>query len=62
MTLPTASKNLDSFLNDLPIPIIAQNHRDLLEKPFSSEEVMETIKSLKLGTSPGLDGFSAGYY
>lgn len=60
-TFPS-SPNMEYFLTDLPIPTIARNHRDLLEKPFSSEEVIETIKFLKLGTSPGPGGFSVGYY
>ncbi|XP_040196341.1 chromatin assembly factor 1 subunit A-B-like [Rana temporaria] len=33
-----------------------------MESPFTQEEVLSTIKALKLGSSPGPDGFSTGYY
>lgn len=59
---PPPSAAIDSFLKDLPIPVISKSHRDLLDDPISTTEVLETIKSLKIGTSPGPDGFSVCYY
>lgn len=59
---PQLGKPQQEFLNSLLLPSLSKEHSDLLESPFSQSEVLDTIKSLKLGSAPGLDGFSTGYY
>lgn len=50
------------FLDNLPIPTLSADHRDRLEAPVSTEEVLAVIKNLKRCSAPGPDGFSAPYY
>lgn len=62
---PHCSQNpseLSTFLGNLPIPTLSAEHRDRLEAPFSSEEVLEVIKNSKSGSAPGPDGFLLPYY
>lgn len=59
---PLTSTEQDPFVRDLTLPKISDEHRNLMGSPFSMEEVLEVIKSLKLGSAPGPDSFSSGYY
>lgn len=60
---PTSSRlTQNTFLDLLPLPTLLTDHRDLLDSPFTQTEVLDAIKSLKEGSSPGPDGFSNGYY
>lgn len=58
---PSPSK-LENVLQDVPLPKITCNYMELLQQPFSSEEVLEVIKTLKPGSNPGPNGFSVCYY
>lgn len=58
----THCKARELFLRDINLPHLQQTHRDLLDAPFSSEEILDIIKSLKTNSAPGPDGFSVCYY
>lgn len=36
---------ISKFLDNLPLPTLKDRHQDLLEAPFSLEEVLEVIKN-----------------
>lgn len=44
------------------MPKLKPEHKLLLDKPFTAEEVLETIKALKLNKTPGPDRFLSEYY
>ncbi|XP_077341249.1 uncharacterized protein LOC143986718 [Lithobates pipiens] len=54
--------DINSFLDTLPIPRISNAHREVLEAPFTEEEVLATVKELKNNSAPGPDGLSNAYY
>lgn len=54
--------NIHQFLKRCNIPKIKELHRVLLEKEFTAEELLNTIRNLKLNKSPGPDGFTGEYY
>lgn len=54
--------DIQSFLEQLSLPTLSDEDNAHLGRPFTSEEVLETIKSLPLGKSPGLDGYPAEFY
>ena len=56
------SENIDSFLHSAHLPKATAEDCSLLNKPFSSEEVYDTIKSMSVGKCPGLDGFPVELY
>lgn len=55
-------EGIDEYLKDLRLPELTQDQLDQLSSPFTLKEITTAINSLKLGKSPGPDGFSAGYY
>lgn len=55
-------KNLIAgFLDGLPISTLSASHKNLLEAPFSEEEVGEVIKGHKKGSAPDPDGLSISF-
>lgn len=58
--LPTQAE--DDWLQELPIPSLTPSQIEKLNAPITTSEVLKVIKSLKTGSAPGPDGFSAIYY
>lgn len=54
--------SINSFLENLPILTIGKDHKDPMEAPIATEEVLDVIKNLKRGSTPCLEGFSVPYY
>lgn len=54
--------DIQSFLEKLSLPSLSDEDNAHLCRPVTSEEVLDTIKSLPLGKSPGLDGYPAEFY
>lgn len=54
--------HMNSFLDSLPIPKLEPRHHDTLESLITVEEVLNAIKNLRWGSTPGPDGFSTPYY
>lgn len=48
-----SQQHRDGFLDNLPLPTLSKDHRELMEDSFSVEEVLDTIRSLKTGSAPG---------
>lgn len=57
-----APSSIREFLGNLPLSSIADDHRDLMDQPFTGEEIYNTIKTLSLHKSPGPDGLPNSYY
>lgn len=51
---PNNNQSINRFLDNLPIPALSPKHKDILEAPFTEEEVLEVIRGLKggSGTAP----------
>uniref|UniRef100_A0A3P9H232 Reverse transcriptase domain-containing protein n=1 Tax=Oryzias latipes TaxID=8090 RepID=A0A3P9H232_ORYLA len=52
----------DAFFKKINVPLIENNLSRELDKPFSVQEVMNTIKSMQNGKCPGPDGFSVDFF
>ncbi len=50
------------YLDKLELPQISQTDKESLEAPLSLEELHVSLKSLKKGKSPGLDGLPPELY
>lgn len=53
---------IETFLNNLDLPSLTLDQKQLLETPITAEEIQEVIKSLPTGKAPGPDGFTADFY
>ena len=53
---------MDSFLFSIDLPCLSEEDRESMEKPFSSAELLDSIKSLPANKSPGDDGFPSEFY
>ncbi|CAJ0962575.1 unnamed protein product [Ranitomeya imitator] len=53
---------VDDYIRDTELPPMSVEESEALESPLSEQEVLDTIKSLANGKSPGPDGFSAAFY
>lgn len=49
--------DINSFLENMPLPLLSEEDREQLNSSFTSEEVFQAIQSLSSGKSPGLDGY-----
>lgn len=52
----------DAWFQDLHIPSLSASQVEKLNAPVTTSEVLNVIKSLRSGSAPGPDGFSAIYY
>ena len=53
---------MDKFLDTCLLPILNQEEVETLNRPITRAEVEEAIKSLPTKNSPGIDGFTAGFF
>lgn len=59
---PTNHSLITNFLKSLDFPELADTHREILDAPFSKEEISAAIFSLQSGKSPGPDGFLVEFF
>ena len=58
-----ASKaDTEAFLQNLDLPTLSPEQKQLLNRPITAIEMQEVIRSLTTGKAPGLDGFTAEFY
>lgn len=64
MTDPTSDrkKMIGDFLTQYGPRPITDDEADDLERPLTREEIVEALKQIKPGKSPGPDGLSVSYY
>lgn len=55
-------KEIMSFLNKLNLPKLSVSQQEDLDLPISSQEILDAIKALPSGKSPGQDGFTAEFF
>lgn len=53
---------VDDFPEDLEIPQITENQRELLVAPFTRDDIYRTFKNLAKHKCPGPDGLTAEFY
>lgn len=54
--------NYETFFSKISLPEMSGDQRDFLDSPIMVEEVKKAISSMRVGKSPGLDGFPSEYY
>ena len=54
--------DIQRFLEKVSLPSISEDEKEQLSAPFTPEEVLQAIKSMPSGKTPGLDGYSAEFY
>lgn len=57
-----SDSNIQTFLDSISLPSLAEEDRAYLDALPTSLEVQKTIKSLASGKTPGLDGFPSEFY
>ena len=55
-------KEIMSFLDKLNLPKLSSSQQEDLDSPISSQEILNAIKALPTGKSPGQDGFTAEFF
>lgn len=53
---------IQTFFNNISLPIISDKDRDYLNSPITPEEVLAAIQSMSSNKSPGPDGFPSEFY
>ena len=57
-----SEEETDAFFSGLEIPTISDEQKERLDAPLTEDEIRATIRAMKPGKSPGLDGFPVEYY
>ena len=55
-------EKIKQYLEKIKTPGLAEEEISDLEKEITKEEISQVIKSIKMGKSPGPDGFTSLYY
>lgn len=58
----TVREGIDAFFGEHSLSKLKEDHKYILEKKFTLDELMESIKALKVNKSPGPDSYTAKYY
>ena len=56
------SKNLSNFLQDISIPTLTDNHKQICEEELTEKDIFESLKSFDNNKSPGNDGLTKEFY
>ena len=56
------SNDFDSFLRNLNIPKLSENHKQMLDQPVSKNKLYNTLLSMNHDKSPGFDGLPTEFY
>uniref|UniRef100_A0AAQ5ZBJ0 Reverse transcriptase domain-containing protein n=1 Tax=Amphiprion ocellaris TaxID=80972 RepID=A0AAQ5ZBJ0_AMPOC len=54
-------EDIDNFLNNLNMPKLTSNYRDILDAPLTMKELQCALDSMPAGKAPGPDGFPAEF-
>lgn len=54
-------REIQSFLSQIELPKLSEEHLELLNAPFTDMELSDTIESLPKAKAPGPDGFTGEY-
>ena len=57
-----SEESLEEYLSLIKLPEISSLDKQMLNSPFTEEEVLATINTMSLNKSPGPDGFSVDFY
>lgn len=56
-------KPIQEFLRKkIQLPTLTQEHKTLLDRHFTQQEILESIKQIKGNMAPGHDGFIPEFY
>ena len=53
--------HISSLLENLDIPKISHSEKDNISGPLSESEILQALKHMQNGKSPGSDGFSVDF-
>ena len=52
----------ETYLNNISIPLLHEDDKQLLEAPLTKNEIFNVVKSMKKNKTPGLDGLPIEFY
>uniref|UniRef100_A0A803JQD3 Reverse transcriptase domain-containing protein n=1 Tax=Xenopus tropicalis TaxID=8364 RepID=A0A803JQD3_XENTR len=55
-------ENLKLFIQEAHLPTLTLEQKNILDRPFTTHEIVDTLKSFPAGKSPGPDGYTTLYY
>uniref|UniRef100_A0A803K7A0 Reverse transcriptase domain-containing protein n=1 Tax=Xenopus tropicalis TaxID=8364 RepID=A0A803K7A0_XENTR len=55
-------ERMKTFIREAQLPNLTPDQKNSLDRPFTHQEITETIDSFPAGKSPGPDGYSTLYY
>ena len=55
-------EKIEKYLNKQNLPKLSQTQQAIINSPITNQEIIDDLKKLKIGKTPGPDGISAGYY
>lgn len=58
----SSATQMDNFLKSLDLPTLDENQNETLTADITEEELKSAINRLKLGKSPGSDGYTSEWY
>lgn len=50
------------LLEEPYMPVLSEEHRELLDQPINIDEIVEAINNLKSNTAPGPNGLTLEFY
>ena len=56
------NETYDKFLDNIEIPVLDEDAKNSLDQVITKKEIEDTIKSMKLNKTPGLDGLPIEFY
>ena len=59
---PTQLSSFENFSDDIDIPKLSEEDKDICEQQLTLEELGEALSKMKNGSSPGYDGFTTSFY
>lgn len=54
--------NFDTFLNDIEIPKLSDENKEILDQPITKNELYKTLVSMSKNKTPGFDGLPVEFY
>lgn len=58
----TSEQVRKAFLDQISLPSLTEGQQEILNRPITRKEVLESIHSLQSGKAPGPDGYGPEYY
>lgn len=54
--------DMESYLSELALLLLSSEHVAMLDTPITVDEIVKTIKGMKVNVAPDLDGYFSEFY